>query len=163
MELSPEAIRDVRFREAWRGYDRADVDVFLDQVAGSVDTSTAAVEVAARAAADMRAKVHQLTAEAEDLRREIGGLEAKRDELAAMIAARSAHFAEEQHRLRAVLNELSARVDADLVVVSPPEGPLPDLDLDELATAESNDAFFADLQASIAQDDGSSMFRRRRG
>jgi DivIVA domain-containing protein len=163
MDLSPDTIREVRFREAWRGYDRTDVDCFLDEVAGSVDGSSFAVESATRAAADIRAKVHRLQAEADDLRREIGALEAKRDELAAVIAARSAHFGEEQGRLRAVLNELSARVDADLVVVAPPEGLPPDLDLDDLAKSEANDAFFADLQESISQDDGSSMFRRRRG
>lgn len=163
MEVSPDTIREARFREAWRGYDRSDVDRFLETIAGSVDTSGIAVEAASRAAADMRAKVHRLTAEADALRREIAQLEATRDELSSTIASRSAHFVEEQHRLRAVLNELSARVDADLVVVAPPEGPAPELDLDEMATAESNDAFFADLHASISQDDGSSMFRRRRG
>jgi DivIVA domain-containing protein len=158
MDLSPEAIRAARFREAWRGYDRADVDGFLDEVASAVDDPRAVTG----AVAEARAVVATLRAEADELRAEIAQLDATGDERRATLARLSAHVNREQARLRAVFNELSARVDTDLMVAPVPELP-PDLDLDELTASEAaNDEFFADLRASIAGDDGSGLFRKRR-
>jgi DivIVA domain-containing protein len=158
MDLTPEAIREARFREAWRGYDRSDVDLFLDEMAFAIGGPSAA----AGAIADAKATVESLRADAAALRAEIARLEADRDELGATLARIAAHVTGERARLRAVFNELSARVDADLTVGSVPEA-TSGLDLDELtATEAANDEFFADLRASIAGDDGSGLFRKRR-
>lgn len=36
MELSPEQIENVEFREKWRGYDPREVDAFIEQVAATI-------------------------------------------------------------------------------------------------------------------------------
>jgi DivIVA domain-containing protein len=158
MDLTPEAIREARFREAWRGYDRGEVDLFLDAVAVAADGPRADEKALAAA----KETVAGLRAEAESLRGTVSELEARRDELRSTITALAVHLTAEQMRVRALLNELSARVDADLSIAVPPDGPMPDIDLEDLATAEANDAFFEDLRASIAADDGSGLFRKRR-
>ncbi len=51
MELTVEALRDVQFRQAWKGYDTAEVDDFLDQVsAGLTDLRSQLAEAKERAA-----------------------------------------------------------------------------------------------------------------
>jgi DivIVA domain-containing protein len=37
MELTSSVLRDVEFRETWKGYNQADVDTFIDEVALGVD------------------------------------------------------------------------------------------------------------------------------
>ncbi len=37
MELTSSVLRDVEFRETWKGYNQADVDMFIDEVALGVD------------------------------------------------------------------------------------------------------------------------------
>jgi len=158
MDLTPEAIREARFREAWRGYDRTDVDRYLDELATAADGPIVAADEVARA----QATVTELRGQADELSATIDALQATRDELRSAITALAAHFSAERSRVQAVLNELSARVDADLVVGSAPEGSTPAIDLEDLATSDAGDAFFEDLRASIAADDGSGLFRRRR-
>jgi DivIVA domain-containing protein len=38
MDITAESVRDAQFRQAWKGYDTAEVDDFLDQVAAGFDT-----------------------------------------------------------------------------------------------------------------------------
>jgi DivIVA domain-containing protein len=37
LELTSQVLRDVEFRETWKGYNQSDVDAFLDEVAAGVD------------------------------------------------------------------------------------------------------------------------------
>jgi cell division initiation protein len=37
MDLTSQVLRDVEFRETWKGYNQSDVDAFLDEVAAGVD------------------------------------------------------------------------------------------------------------------------------
>lgn len=43
MELTSSVLRDVEFRETWKGYNQADVDTFIDEVALGVDALHARV------------------------------------------------------------------------------------------------------------------------
>jgi cell division initiation protein len=46
MDLTPSALREVEFREKLRGYNPADVDAFLEEVAGAVDALLARLRTA---------------------------------------------------------------------------------------------------------------------
>jgi DivIVA domain-containing protein len=43
MELTSSVLRDVEFRETWKGYNQADVDTFIDEVALGVDALQARI------------------------------------------------------------------------------------------------------------------------
>ena len=85
MELSPEALRDIRFTERFRGYDAAEVDAFLSEVAGALEELVAehSEPMAALAAERARLAIEQVRRETLE---EIAGLQSRRDGLAQAIA-----------------------------------------------------------------------------
>ncbi|MDE0654089.1 MAG: DivIVA domain-containing protein [bacterium] len=85
MELSPAALRDIRFTERFRGYDAAEVDAFLSEAADALEELIAerSEPLAALAAERARLAIDQVR---EDTLEEIEGLQSRRDELAQAIA-----------------------------------------------------------------------------
>lgn len=85
VELSPEVLRDARFTERFRGYDAAEVDAYLSDVAGALEELVAeqSEPMAALAAERARLAIEQVRRETLE---EIAGLQSRRDELAQAIA-----------------------------------------------------------------------------
>ena len=85
VELSPEALRDVRFTERFRGYDAAEVDAFLSEAAGALEelVSERSEPMTALAAERARLAIEQVRQETLE---EIAGLQSRRDDLAQAIA-----------------------------------------------------------------------------
>ena len=85
VELSPEALRDIRFTERFRGYDAAEVDAFLSEAAGALDELVAERSEPLTALAAERARLAIEEVRQETLE-EIAGLQSRRDELAQAIS-----------------------------------------------------------------------------
>lgn len=85
VELSPEVLRDARFTERFRGYDAAEVDAYLSEVAEALEELVAeqSEPMAALAAERARLAIEQVRQETLE---EIAGLQSRRDELAQAIA-----------------------------------------------------------------------------
>ena len=81
MELSPEALRDVRFTERFRGYDAAEVDAFLSEAAEALEDLVAerSAPMAELAAERARLAIDEVRRQT---REEISELQTRRDELA---------------------------------------------------------------------------------
>ena len=81
MELSPEALRDVRFTERFRGYDAAEVDAFLSEAAEALEELVAerSAPMAELAAERARLAIEEVRRQT---REEVSELQTRRDELA---------------------------------------------------------------------------------
>lgn len=114
MELSPEALRDVRFTERFRGYDAAEVDAFLSEAAEALEEllaerSEPMVALAAERARLAIDEVRRQTLE------EVADLQTRRDELAQTVVDLQLMLADR----RRGLVEALALIDAT-------SGPAPD-------------------------------------
>src|SRR5215208_1915621 len=113
MDVSPQVLRDVEFREKWRGYSPDEVDDFLEQAAAGVERLQAqlqeADERAARAeakeeadrrvaAAEEQARAVRVDAE-ERAAAELRELAARRAELEADVSALTSYVREQRARL----------------------------------------------------------------
>ena len=85
MELSPDALRDVRFTERFRGYDAAEVDAFLSEAAEALEELVAehSAPMAALAAEQARQAIEEVRRQTLE---EVAELQTRRDELAQTIA-----------------------------------------------------------------------------
>ena len=85
MDLSPEALRDARFTERFRGYDAAEVDAFLNEAAGALEEliTEHSAPMAALAAERARLAIEQVR---QDTLEEMAELQTRRDELAQAVA-----------------------------------------------------------------------------
>jgi len=137
MDLTPSALREVEFREKLRGYSPADVDAFLEEVAGAVDAllarlrtaeeagarlappptldrtpaATLSEETVARALLVAQYTADRSVAEAEDLARTIEA-QARADAVRLMVAAEDgleAGAAEARRAAEARIEELDQR------------------------------------------------------
>ena len=137
MDLTPSALREVEFREKLRGYNPAEVDAFLEEVAGAVDgllarsraaeeagprsgppppldgaqTATLSEETVARALLVAQYTADRSVAEAEDLARTIEA-QARADAVRLMVAAEDgleAHAAEARRAAEARIEDLGQR------------------------------------------------------
>jgi DivIVA domain-containing protein len=68
-ELTPQSIRDVRFRQALRGYNAEDVDAFIARVGAAVDALTRAAQEAVARAAAAEARADEASGAEETLRK----------------------------------------------------------------------------------------------
>src|SRR5215217_1609177 len=99
MDISPQLLREVEFREKWRGYSADEVDGFLERVAAGIEQLEARIQEADERA--IRAERRVLETSDDDVRRAL--VLAQRTADAALAEARAA--AEEQAR--------AVRVDAE--------------------------------------------------
>ena len=85
VELSPEALRDVRFTERFRGYDAAEVDAFLNEAAEALEelVTEHSAPMAALAAERARLAIEEVRQQTLD---DVEELQARRDDLAQTIA-----------------------------------------------------------------------------
>lgn len=112
VELSPEALRDVRFTERFRGYDAAEVDAFLSEVAGALDelVTERSEPMAALAAERARLAIEQVRQETLE---EIAGLQSRRDDLAQAIADLQSMLADRRRALVEALALIDATGEPD--------------------------------------------------
>ncbi len=85
MELSPEALREVRFTERFRGYDAAEVDAFLSEASEALEELLAERSAPLAALAAERARLAIEEVQRQTLA-EITKLQTRRDELAQTVA-----------------------------------------------------------------------------
>ena len=85
VDLTPEALRDVRFTERFRGYDAAEVDAFLSEAAGALEEliTEHSAPMASLAAERARLAIEQVRQETLE---EVAGLQTRRDELTQAVA-----------------------------------------------------------------------------
>ncbi|MCY3951423.1 MAG: DivIVA domain-containing protein [bacterium] len=85
VELSPEALRDVRFTERFRGYDAAEVDAFLSEAAEALEVlvTERSAPMAALAAERARLAIEEVRRQTLE---EVSELQTRRDELAQTVA-----------------------------------------------------------------------------
>ncbi|MCE2531616.1 MAG: DivIVA domain-containing protein [Acidimicrobiia bacterium] len=85
MELSPEALRDARFTERFRGYDAAEVDAFLNEAAEALEELVAerSEPMAALAAERARLAIEEVRRQTLE---EVTEVQHRRDELAQAVA-----------------------------------------------------------------------------
>lgn len=98
MELSPEALRDVRFTERFRGYDAAEVDAFLSEAAEALEELVAerSAPMAALAAERARLAIEEVRRQTLE---EVSELQTRRDELAQTVADLQLMLADRRHGL----------------------------------------------------------------
>jgi len=85
VDLSPEALRDVRFTERFRGYDAAEVDAFLSEAAEALEelVTERSAPMAALAAERARLAIEEVRRQTLE---EVSELQTRRDELAQTVA-----------------------------------------------------------------------------
>ena len=117
MELSPEGLREAQFTERFRGYDAAEVDTYLNEVADALealvsDTGSAMAEVAATQA---RLAIEQVRTESlaavEDLHRQRDTLQEAVADLIELLYQRRRQAVEEIELIDATLLARAAAVE----------------------------------------------------
>ncbi|MEW5796873.1 MAG: DivIVA domain-containing protein [Candidatus Zixiibacteriota bacterium] len=106
MDLSPNDIRGYEFRSQMRGYDKAEVDGFINQVAAALD--------------ELKQQNLRLTIEAESLRSQLAGLKQFEDTIknAAIDARRNADLTMANAKQEAAMLITKAKQDAESIVVN---------------------------------------------
>ncbi len=129
MDVSPETIRSVEFRERLRGYNQDDVDQFLERMAAGVEILQQRLRDANEraAAAEQQAQQQAQQADADDpLRRTLVlaqqtadlAIQEARDQAARMVEAAQAQahavVAEAEEQARRLTTEVKEQVEADV-------------------------------------------------
>jgi DivIVA domain-containing protein len=136
MELTPQQLCEVEFSEQWRGYNRDQVDDFIERVAAAVSTlqdrlrkmterAVRAEQTAARVIAQAQEEARAIILASETAtdtmptaeptaRAEIADLEVTRSRLQADVAALESHVTDRRARIKGLLDELQRRVDEGL-------------------------------------------------
>lgn len=173
MELSPEALREAQFTERFRGYDAAEVDNYLNEVADALEefVSDAGSAMAEAAATQARLAIEQVRQEnlaaVEDLRRQRESLEEAVADLVELLYQRRQQAVDELALIDATLRAGAAAVDPS----REDDGIADDAgdhsgggdpgDTDEAGDEES-DTFLARLEEAGAEPEESDASGRRR-
>ena len=173
MELSPGALREAQFTERFRGYDAAEVDTYLNELADALEelVSDAGSAMAEAAATQARLAIEQVRQESlaavEDLRRQRESLEVAVADLVDLLYQRRQQAVEEIALIDATLRAGAAAIDPS----SEDDGIADDAgdhsgaadpgDTDE-AGEEESDTFLARLEEAAAEPEEAGASGRRR-
>ena len=174
MELSPVALREAQFTERFRGYDAAEVDTYLNEVADALEefVSDAGSAMAEAAATQARLAIEQVRQESlaavEDLRRQRESLEEAVADLVDLLYQRRQQAVEEIALIDATLRAGAAAIDPS----SEDDGIADDAgdhsggadpgDTDEAGEEEESDTFLARLEEAAAEPEEAGASGRRR-
>ena len=166
MELSPGALREAQFTERFRGYDAAEVDTYLNEVADALEelVSDAGSAMAEAAATQARLAIEQVRQESlaavEDLRRQRESLEEAVADLVELLYQRRQQAVDEIALIDATLRAGAAAVDpsrGDDGIAGGHSG-----GADPGGTGEVEDTFLARLEVAGAEPEEAGASGRRR-
>ena len=167
MELSPGALREAQFTERFRGYDAAEVDTYLNEVADALEefVSDAGSAMAEVAATQARLAIEQVRQESlaavEDLRRQRESLEEAVADLVELLYQRRQQAVDEIALIDATLRARAAAVDPSRGDdAGGHSGGADPGDTGE--AAEEEDTFLARLEEAGAEPEESGASGRRR-
>ena len=168
MELSPEGLREAQFTERFRGYDAAEVDTYLNEVADALealvsDTGSAMAEVAATQA---RLAIEQVRTESlaavEDLHRQRDTLQEAVADLIELLYQRRRQAVEEIELIDATLLARAAAVEPSHHDDGNAGGGGADPEPPDDAGDEESDTFLTRLEEAGAEAEESDPAGRRR-
>ena len=172
MELSPVALREAQFTERFRGYDAAEVDTYLNEVADALEelVSDAGSAMAEAAATQARLAIEQVRqaslAAVEDLRRQRESLEEAVADLVELLYQRRQQAVDEIRLIDATLRAGAAAVDpsrGDDGIADAAGAHSRKADPGDTGEAgEEEDTFLARLEEAGAEPEESGASSRRR-
>ena len=173
MELAPRALREAQFTERFRGYDAAEVDTYLNEVADALEefVSDAGSAMAEAAATQARLAIEQVRqaslAAVEDLRRQRESLEEAVADLVELLYQRRQQAVDEITLIDATLRAGAAAVEpsrGDDGIADAAGGHSRKADPGDTGEAgeEESDTFLARLEEAGAEPEESGASSRRR-
>ena len=145
MELSPEALREVRFTERFRGYDAAEVDAFLSEAAEALEELVAERSAPMADLAAERARLaieevrRQTLAEVEELHDRRDGLAQTVADLQLMLADRRRGIVEALALIDATSRPAPEPGDGAQAAAEPPDEAGPQDEVDEASSPDEPD------------------------